>query len=308
MMTCRYQGAYLSAVATTSRSENLRSIYAMLIAVAMFSLMDTAMKVLSARYPAVQVTALRALSSLPLLVGYIAYRGAFGRLLRVRWSMHLFRSVLGVGMLTMFAFGLSTLSLAEAYSIFFIAPALITALSVFVLKEQVGRAQWAAIVVGMLGVLVVLRPEGTGFLSLGGLAILGSAACYAVSAINSRILSRTDPSEALMFWYLLFMAVAGLAMSYSTWVAVRSEDILVLLGLALSGFLGQLAITEAFSRGKASIVAPFEYSALAWGVAIDWLLWHTLPDGYTLLGAAIIIGSGVYLVRHEAVHSEAEHP
>ncbi len=55
-------------------------------------------------------------------------------------------------------------------------------------------------------------------------------------------------------------------------------------------------------------MAPFEYSALAWGVAIDWLLWHTLPDGYTLLGAAIIIGSGIYLVRHEAVHSEAEHP
>ncbi len=280
----------------------------MLIAVAMFSLMDTAMKVLSAHYPAVQVTALRALCSLPLLCAYIAYRGAFGRLLHVRWSMHVFRAVLGVGMLTMFAFGLSTLSLAEAYSIFFIAPALITALSVFVLKEKVGAPQWTAIAVGLIGVLVVLRPEGTGLLSIGGLAILASAGCYAVSAINSRILSRTDSSEALMFWYLLLMALGGIAMSYSRWVTVRSEDILVLVGLALSGFFGQLAITEAFSRGKASIVAPFEYSALAWGVAIDWLLWHTLPDGYTLLGAAIIIGSGIYLVRHEAVHSEAEHP
>jgi drug/metabolite transporter (DMT)-like permease len=284
----------------------------MLIAVFMFSLMDTAMKVLSTHYPAVQVTAMRALSSLPLLCAYIAYRGAFGRLLRVRWSMHLFRSLLGIGMLTMFAFGLSNLSLAEAYSIFFIAPALITALSVFILKEKVGMPQWIAIVVGMIGVLVVLRPEGTGFLSIGGLAILASAACYAVSAINSRILSRTDSSEAMMFWYLVIMAIGGIAMAYSKWVTVRSEDILVLVGLALSGFFGQLAITEAFSRGKASIVAPFEYSALAWGVAIDWLLWHTLPDGYTLLGAAIIIGSGIYLVRHEAVHSEVqtdcEHP
>ena len=278
----------------------------MLIAVAMFSLMDTAMKVLSAHYPAVQVTALRALCSLPLLCAYIAYRGAFGRIMRVRWPMHVGRAVLGVGMLTMFAFGLSTLSLAEAYSIFFIAPALITALSVFVLKEQVGAPQWTAIGVGMIGVLVVLRPEGTGFLSIGGLAILASAACYAVTAIASRILSRTDSSESMMFWYLILMALGGIAMSYSKWVTVRSEDILVLAGLAVSGFLGQLAITEAFSRGKASIVAPFEYSALAWGVAIDWLLWHTLPDGYTLLGAAIIIGSGIYLVRHEAVHSEVQ--
>ena len=280
----------------------------MLIAVAMFSLMDTAMKVLSAHYPAVQVTALRALCSLPLLCAYIAYRGAFGRLQKVRWPMQIFRSVLGALMLTMFAFGLSRLSLAEAYSIFFIAPALITALSVWVLKEQVGTPQWCAIAVGMVGVLVVLRPEGTGFLSIGGLAVLGAAACYAVSAIASRILSRTDSSESMMFWYLVLMALGGVAMSYRQWVAVRGEDLLVLVALALSGFFGQLAITEAFSRGKASIVAPLEYSALAWGVAIDWLLWHTLPDGYTLLGAAIIIASGIYLVRHEAVHSEAEHP
>src|SRR5471032_13931 len=103
-----------------AKKENLRSIYAMLIAVAMFSLMDTTMKILSAHYPAMQVTALRALSSLPLMCIYMVYRGAFGRILRVRWSMHLLRGALGVGMLTMFAFGLQTLSLAEAYSIFFI--------------------------------------------------------------------------------------------------------------------------------------------------------------------------------------------
>jgi len=291
-----------------SRQENLRSIYAMVIAVAMFSVMDTAMKVLSAHYPAMQVTALRALCSLPLVLAYILYRGALGRIFKVRWSLHLLRAALGTGMLTMFAFGLSMLSLAEAYSLFFIAPALITALSVFVLKEQVGRAQWGAIAVGLIGVLVVLRPEGMGFLSLGGLAILGAAACYALAAIVSRITSRTDSKESMMLWYLLVMAGGGLFMSYSGWVPVQDGDILVLVGLALSGFFGQLAITEAFSRGKASVVAPFEYTALAWGVAIDWLLWQTLPDGFTLLGAAIIIGSGIYLVRREAVHDESEHP
>jgi drug/metabolite transporter (DMT)-like permease len=280
----------------------------MLAAVAMFSFMDTTMKLLSAHYPATQVTAMRALSSLPLLCGYMLYRGAFRGIFRVRWGMHIFRSLLGIAMLTSFAFGLKALSLAEAYSIFFIAPSLITALSVFILKEKVGVGQWVAIAVGLLGVLVVLRPEGTGFLSLGGLALLGSAACYALSAVVSRMLARTDSNESMMFWYLLLMAAGGLAMSIQHWVPVRAEDGWVLLALALSGFLGQLAITRAFSSGKASVVAPFEYSALAWGVAIDWLLWQTLPDGYTLLGAAIIIGSGIYLVRREAVHAEAEHP
>jgi len=280
----------------------------MLIAVAMFSLMDMSMKILSARYPAMQVTALRALSSLPLTCAYIAYRGGFGRILKVRWSMHLLRGVLGVSMLTLFAYGLQKLSLAETYSLFFIAPTLITALSVWFLKERVDAAQWAAIMVGLAGVIVVLRPDGAHFFSLGGLAVLGSAACYAVSAITSRILSRTDSSEQIMFWLMAMMAVAGVTLSAHDWVALRAEDVWVIGALAVSGFLGQLAITVAFSSGKASSVAPFEYSALAWGVAIDWLLWHTLPDRYTLLGAAIIIASGVYLVRREAVHSEAEHP
>jgi drug/metabolite transporter (DMT)-like permease len=157
-------------------------------------------------------------------------------------------------------------------------------------------------------VLVVLRPEGTGFLSLGGLAILAAAACYAVSAISARILARTDSTESMMFWLLTMMAAGAVALSWHIWVPVRAEHGWILVALALSGFFGQLAITKAFSTGKASIVAPFEYTALAWGVAIDWLLWQTLPDGYTLLGAGIIIASGIYLVRREAVHVEAEHP
>jgi drug/metabolite transporter (DMT)-like permease len=280
----------------------------MLTAVAMFSFMDTSMKLLSAHYPAMQVTALRSLSSLPLLCGYMLYRGAFKTVLRVRWPMHVFRAVLGIAMLTTFAYGLKSLSLAEAYSIFFIAPALITALSVWVLKEHVVAGQWVAIAVGLLGVLVVLRPEGSGFLSLGGLAILAAAACYAVSAISARVLARTDSTESMMFWLLTLMAIGAVALSYNIWVPVRAEHGWILLALALSGFFGQLAITKAFSTGKASIVAPFEYTALAWGVAIDWLLWQALPDGYTLLGAGIIIASGVYLVRREAVHVEAEHP
>ncbi|MEC5161014.1 drug/metabolite transporter (DMT)-like permease [Janthinobacterium sp. CG_23.3] len=292
----------------TPQAQNLRSIYAMLIAVAMFSLMDTAMKLLSATYPAMQVTALRALSSLPLVCIYVAWRGAFKGVLKVRWPLHLLRGLLGIVMITTFAYGLKLLSLAEAYSIFFIAPTLITALSVFILKEKVDAARWCAVAVGMGGVLVVLRPNGGDFFSIGGLAVLASAACYAVSAITGRVLSRSDASESMVFWLMLMMAIGGVALSAHEWVAIREQDWLLLAGLSLSGFLGQLAITEAFRLGKASSVAPFEYSALAWGMGLDWILWQVLPDQYTLLGAAIIIASGVYLIRREAVHAESEHP
>ncbi|WLI91716.1 DMT family transporter [Massilia sp. R2A-15] len=280
----------------------------MLIAVVMFSLMDVAMKLLSAHFPAIQVAALRALVSLPLVFAYVGWRGAFGTMLRVRWGMHAMRALLGIAMLAMFAFGLQSLSLAEAYSIFFIAPALITALSVLFLKEHVSFARWIAIAVGMAGVLVVLRPSGAGLFTLGGLAVLGAAAMYAVSAIASRILARTDSSEQRVLWLMVMMALGATALAAPGWVPVRASDTLVLCGLAVSGFLGQLAINEAFGSGEASKVAPFEYSALAWGVGFDWLLWHALPDRYTMIGAAIIIASGLYLIRHEGGHAEAEHP
>jgi drug/metabolite transporter (DMT)-like permease len=287
---------------------NLRSIRAMLAAVVMFSLMDTAMKLLAAHYPAMQVAALRSLSSLPLVCAYVAWRGGFSTMLQVRPSLHLLRGGLGIAMLALFAFGLKKLSLAEAYSIFFIAPALITAMSVFFLKETVNLARWIAIFVGLGGVLVVLRPEGEGMLTLGGLAILASAVCYAVSAIAARVQARTNSTRQMMFWLMLLMAIGATVLAAPNWVAVDAAHAWLLLGLAISGFFGQLAITEAFSHGEASVVAPFEYSALAWGVAIDWLLWQTLPDRYTLIGAAIIIGSGIYLIRHEKVHAETEHP
>jgi len=287
---------------------NMRSIRAMLVCVAMFSIMDATMKVMSAHFPAMQVAAIRALSALPLVGAYLFWRGGQRSLLRVRWPLHLLRGAIGIAMLALFTFGLKTLSLAEAYSIFFIGPILITALSVFVLGERVETARWVAIGVGMAGVLVVLRPTGAGFFTVGGLAVLTAAVCYAVSAVAGRVLARTDRGEHMMFWLMVLMAIGATPLAAPAWVPIRAEHWFLIGLLAVSGFFGQLALTEAFSHGEASVVAPFEYTALAWGVAIDWLMWKTLPDEYTLVGAAIIIGSGLYLIRHETVHAEAEHP
>jgi len=86
------------------------------------------------------------------------------------------------------------------------------------------------------------------------------------------------------------------------------QDYWLIGGIGISGFFGQLGVTYAFQHGEASAVAPFEYTALGWGVLFDRVLWHTSPDRYTLLGATIIIASGWYLVRREKTHTEAEHP
>src|SRR5688572_805837 len=290
------------------RRANLRGIAWMLVAVGALSLMDACMKHLSPYFPAMQVAALRGLTSLPIVVAWVALHGGFAPLLRVRWGMHLFRGVLSVTMLSCFAFALGRLPLTEAYTIFFVAPLIITALSAPVLGERVGRARWIAIAVGFAGVLVVLRPTGEGVVSLAGLAVLLAATGYSVSAITVRVLARTDSTQSMMFWMTTMVAFGAGALAFPDWAPVGREHWPVLVALAATGALGQFAITEAFRLGEASVLAPLEYTALAWGIALDWLVWGVLPDAIVYIGAAIIVASGIFLVQRERVHLEAEHP
>ena len=288
----------------------------MVIAVGCFALMDAVLKALSARYPALQIAALRALCGLPLVLAYISVRRAWHTVWRIRWPLHVLRGGLGIAMLTLFTTGVRELPLSATYTLFFIAPLLITALSVAVLKERVPAAHWWAIGFGFAGVLIALQPRGTdlqaGLVTTGGLAILGAAACYAVAAIAGRLSSRTDSTESMILWMMVIVAMGAGAMAAPEWAPVPLSEAPLLVALGLSGFCGQLAITEAFRHGQASAVAPFEYTALAWGVGLDWVVWQTLPASHTWLGAAIIVGSGLYIVRREKriteIHANAEHP
>lgn len=285
-----------------------RAALLMLVSVALFALMDAGLKTLAAHYPPFQVAAMRGLSSLPLVLGWALASAGPGALLRVRWPLHLVRGVLGIVMMASFVYALKRLPLSTAYSIFFVAPLLITALSVPILGEHVGPRRWTAIAIGLLGVLVVLRPTGEGVLTLAGLAVLVAAFGYAVSAILVRVLARTDSTQATTFWLLALMALGAGLLAWPQWVPLRGEHAAIIAGIGVAGALGQYTITEAFRTGEASLVAPLEYSALVWGVLLDLSLWGVLPDGLTWLGAAIIVGSGLYLIRRERVHAEAEHP
>ncbi len=285
-----------------------RAVLAMLAAVGLFSLMDAGMKLLTAHYPPLQVAALRGASSLPFVLAWALASVGARALLRVRWPLHLLRGVVGVVMMTAFVYALPTLPLSTAYSIFFIAPLLITALSVPLLRERVGPRRWTAIAIGLAGVLVVLRPTGEGILTLAGLAVLLAALCYAISAITVRILARTDSTESMMVWLMLMIAFGAGALAWPQWVPIRAVDGWIILGVGIAGALGQYAITEAFRLGQASLIAPLEYTALLWGVILDATLWGVLPGAVTWLGAAIIVASGLYLLRRERIHAEAGHP
>ena len=282
-----------------------RAVVAMVLAVALFSLMDAGLKGLAGQYPPFQVAALRGAASLPLVLAWALSTGGLRPLLRVRWSLHVLRGVLGVAMMAAFAYALRHMPLSTAYSIFFVAPLLITALSVPVLGAHVGPRRWVAIGIGLVGVLVVLRPTGEGVLSLAGVAVLVAALGYAVSAITVRVLARTDSTQAMMVWLLAMMALGAGAIAWPQWVPLRGADAWLIVGVGIAGALGQYAITEAFRLGEASLIAPLEYTALLWGVILDATLCGVLPDGVTWLGAAIIIASGLYLLHRERLRASA---
>jgi drug/metabolite transporter (DMT)-like permease len=230
------------------------------------------------------------------------------QLIRIRWPLHLLRGVLSVIMLVAFVYGLQKLPLAETYSLFFVAPLLITALAVPILGERVGWRRWLAILVGLCGTLIVLRPSGEGMLSLGGLAVIVSAMGYALSAITVRVLGRTDSTQSMVVWMLAMLSVFSLALAWRGWIPVDAAHWKPIAILGLSGAIGQYGVTEAFGRAPASVIAPLEYTALIWGLGLDWFLWGTLPDRWMLAGAAVIVVCGLYLLRRERVHVEAEHP
>ena len=278
---------------------NTRGIVSMLIAMGAFGVMDTIIKLLSDGMPPMQITALRGLVTMPLIAAYLWRRQSIASVIRIRWRLHLVRGLLAIAMLWCFSVGVKNLALTQAYTIFFIAPVLVSIFAWPILGERVSGVHWFALIVGLTGIIIALRPSLDGMVSGGGFAVLGAATCYAASAVISRRLSRTDSTDSQVFWVMCFLSVGGTAIAWANWQTLTLAQWILMPAMALSGFIGQLAITDAFKHGRAATIAPFEYSALAWAVGFDWLFWHVLPDGLTFVGAAIIVATGLWLLRLE---------
>jgi len=279
----------------------------MLAAVACFSLMDAGMKLLSAHYPVLQVTMLRGAASLPFVLVWVLATAGARSMLPVRWGLHLLRGALGMAMIGCFVFALQRMPLSTAYTIYFVAPLLVAALSVPLLGETVGPRRWTAIAIGLVGVVVVLRPGVDGIVSLPGLMVLLAATAYAIAAVTVSLLTRTDTPQSMVVWFLAIMALGAGLLAIPGWVPLRPQHAGLIAGMGLAGALGQIALTRAFQSGEASMIAPLEYTGLVWVIGWDWLLWRVLPDRVTWIGAAIIVASGLYLLRRERVR-KAERP
>jgi drug/metabolite transporter (DMT)-like permease len=275
----------------------------MLTAVAVFSVMDASLKQLTGAYPPSQVSCIRGLASIPVLLLAVGWRGEWRRLLPTRWSAHVARGALAVGMLSLFVYALQTLPLAETYAIFLCAPLIVTALSALLLHEHVDSQRWLAVVIGLLGVLIMLRPSASHIVSLGAVAALGSALCYSLSAVTIRTLARGESTLSIAFSFVVAVGFVNAAIALPHWVPVQPRHWPWILVIGVTGALAQMLLIRAFRVASPARVAPFEYTALLWGLLFDWVLWRTLPDQRTVIGGAIVTASGLYVIYREHLRS-----
>src|SRR6202158_2549444 len=154
-----------------------------------------------------------------------------------------------------------------------VAPLLVPALSVRLLKEQVTAGGWIAVTVGLMGAVAARRPSAAGLPLAAALAALGSATCYAINYVLARFMVGTETPESMVFWFLAMLAIGCGLMAIPGWQPIARSDWALIFGLGLSGAVGQFFITKAFVMAPASVIPPFDYTALLWGAMFDWLIW-----------------------------------
>lgn len=296
----------MTAVRDTSLSVELaaspstgRAIGLVILAVTLFSLSDVLAKRLSQDAAALQVGWLRYAAFAAVAV-LMASRARFAAAHARRPGLQLLRgaAVLGSGLL--FILGLGRLGMAETTAIAFVAPALITGLSILLLNEKVGARRWLAVGLGLCGVLLVVRPGGGAF-HTAALLPLSSAFCGALGVVMTRKMGSDDAPETTLLWSAL-VGVGGLTLLAPMWFAplTLAEFALGLVMGALYG-LGQYLLIRAYSAGEVSVLAPFSYAQLVVSTFLGYLVFRHAPDGWTLAGIALITLSGGYTLHREYV-------
>jgi drug/metabolite transporter (DMT)-like permease len=280
--------------------DRLAGVLCMVLGIASLSFMDALGKRIARDYSVFQMLAIRSTVALALILLFLAGTRDL-RALRTRQPKgHALRALCGlVAFLTFYA-SLRHLSLADAVAIAFASPFLITALGRFVLKEHVTLRQWLAIAVGFGGMLVIVRPGGSGFHPAALLVVVCSVA-YATLMILTRWMTRphrpAETNSAFVFYMLAGQAAVGWAVAATRWRTPDGAALAEMAGMGVLGIAGNYGLAQAFRLAPVATVAPFEYTGLIWAVVLGALLFGDVPTPWFWLGAAIIVWAGLQAVR-----------
>ena len=307
----------MSATTHPLPGQNIRGILFLMAGVAVFSVQDLILKLLSGAYPLHQAMVLRSLTAIPFLLLLVHLDGGLGRLFTPGTRAMIWRGVVMFLAYTSYYLALAALPMATTVALYFSAPLFITVLSVFFLAEKVGPRRWSALVAGFAGVLIMVRP-GSDLFDWAALLPVLSGLTYAISMIAARRLGTTESAAALAFWGNAVFLVAALAMSallgsgsyegdahpsleflLRGWVMPSAFDLFLMASCGVIAAAGLTLLTQAYRIGEASVVTPLEYTGLLWSVIYGWVFWRDWPTMPDWTGIAIIIAAGLYILWRE---------
>ena len=288
----------MNATSVTEKDNVGTAISFLLLGTAGGLSLDICAKWLLTDYPLEQFVFLRSLFGVIIYFLVIRWNGGFEALRTRRWRWHALRTILACGAMFGFFYGVSRMPLVNALTIAFVAPLVVTALSVPILGEQVGWRRWLAVVVGFLGVLVVLRP-GPDMFTPAAVALLICAVCYASLGVTARKLSDTESSFSLSIYLVLGPLIVSSFLLPGNYLPPTPNAWFFFILSGVFSVIAWIGLVGGYRRASPSILAPFEYLAIPGAAFAGYIIWGETPDMWVAVGAAIIIGSGLYIVHRE---------
>lgn len=271
----------------------------MLVAILLFTAMDATAKALVAHYPAPQVVWVRFLGQF-LLALAILNRRAPGLARTAHPGLHVLRALTQVGAIGFFFLSLSRIGLAEATAIADTSPVLITLGAALFLGERLGPRRIAGILVALAGAMIVIRP-GAGSFSVWALLPFLGAICYTANALLTRSLGLREPVWTAMLWGGGVGALVSSAALPFAWTPIAAAHLGLFALIGLLGTAAQLCLIRSFTLAEASLVAPFTYVGIVFATGWGIVLYGEWPDGWTVLGALVIVGAGLYVWHRETL-------
>jgi drug/metabolite transporter (DMT)-like permease len=280
--------------AATAEAPPWRGVLYLLAAVAVLPVMDGLAKALTARYPVLEIAWARFFFALAVLLPFALGQPGRALLRPPRLALQLLRSVCQVLAVSMFFLTLSFLPLADTLAICFLYPLVTVALAGLFLGEAVGPRRWLAVLVGLVGAMIIIRP-GLGVFQPAALLGLLTSLVFAVFIILTRKLAGSAPPAVILIWGTLVGALLTTALLPLVWVPPDLWDLLLMLAIGAIGALGHLLLLKAYELAPASLLSPLGYAEIIGAALIGWLAFGDLPDGPTWLGIAVISAAGSYI-------------
>ena len=273
------------------------AVLLMLLGMLLFSMNDVLGKWLVGMYSPWQLLLIRSLAALAVLLPLMRWEGLLAAVTVERPKLHILRTLLATIEVACFYFAVIYLPLADVMAFYLAAPIFVAAMSPFLLGERVGWRRWTAILVGFVGVLIALGPSASSFALPALLSIAGSF-FFSLMVVTTRALG-SAPDRVLVFWQTIGALVAGLAISPFAWVPPTGRDYVLLAFLGVVALGAHLCVNRSLKLAPAATVAPYQYTMIVWAILLGYPVFGDVPSQQMLLGAAIIVASGLFIFWRE---------